>query len=108
MLLTSSSRICSCVLTICLVILSFTLGYAYMHVNLRNCSLFTVVLTFDDGLQAEDEDSSSLPHLDGFSSNLPPGILKHGLPQVKEVQPAVTAVEQQQEKKEVKEGESGN
>ncbi|XP_044727285.1 cytoplasmic dynein 1 intermediate chain isoform X2 [Chrysoperla carnea] len=52
---------------------------------------------------AEDEDSSSLPHLDGFSSNLPPGILKHGLPQVKEVQPAVTAVEQQQEKKEVKE-----
>ncbi|XP_066993341.1 cytoplasmic dynein 1 intermediate chain isoform X5 [Anabrus simplex] len=55
------------------------------------------VLTYDDG-QAEDEESS-LPHLDGggmFQSKLPPGILPHGLPQVKEVQPAVTSVEQQQ------------
>lgn len=50
------------------------------------------VLTFDDTSQAEDEESS-LPHLDGFQSKLPPGILPHGLPQVKEVQPAVTALE---------------
>lgn len=54
------------------------------------------VLTFDD-VQAEDEENS-LPHLDGFQSKLPPGILPHGLPQVKEVQPAVTQVEQEKEK----------
>ncbi|XP_017886804.1 cytoplasmic dynein 1 intermediate chain-like isoform X11 [Ceratina calcarata] len=54
------------------------------------------VLTFDDG-QAEDEENS-LPHMDGFQSKLPPGILPHGLPQVKEVQPAVTQVEQEKEK----------
>ncbi|XP_076290169.1 cytoplasmic dynein 1 intermediate chain short wing isoform X34 [Lasioglossum baleicum] len=62
------------------------------------------VLTFDDG-QAEDEENS-LPHMDGFQSKLPPGILPHGLPQVKEVQPAVTQVEQEKEKeipKEVRE-----
>ncbi|XP_023703774.1 cytoplasmic dynein 1 intermediate chain isoform X11 [Cryptotermes secundus] len=41
---------------------------------------------------AEDEESS-LPHLDGFQSKLPPGILPHGLPQVKEVQPALTSLE---------------
>ncbi|KAL0268610.1 UNVERIFIED_CONTAM: hypothetical protein PYX00_010474 [Menopon gallinae] len=46
---------------------------------------------------AEDEESS-LPHLDGFHSKLPPGILPHGLPQVKEVLPAVTSVETQKEK----------
>lgn len=63
--------------------------------------LFTTVLTFDDP-QAEDEESS-LPHLDGFQSKLPPGILPHGLPQVKEVQPAVTALEQEKAKQEVKE-----
>ncbi|GLG92758.1 Cytoplasmic dynein 1 intermediate chain [Gryllus bimaculatus] len=52
------------------------------------------VLTYDDA-QAEDEESS-LPHLDGgFHSKLPPGILPHGLPQVKEVQPAVTSLEAQ-------------
>lgn len=50
------------------------------------------VLTFDDTSQAEDEESS-LPHLDGFQSKLPPGILPHGLPQVKEVQPALTSLE---------------
>ncbi|XP_046613051.1 cytoplasmic dynein 1 intermediate chain isoform X28 [Neodiprion virginianus] len=59
------------------------------------------VLTFDDG-QAEDEESS-LPHMDGFQSKLPPGILPHGLPQVKEVQPAVTQVEQEKEKEKPKE-----
>lgn len=59
------------------------------------------VLTYDDG-QGEDEEGS-LPHLGGFGSKLPPGILPHGLPQVKEVQPAVTAVEQEQAKQEVKE-----
>ncbi|XP_059487687.1 cytoplasmic dynein 1 intermediate chain isoform X14 [Neocloeon triangulifer] len=67
------------------------------------------VLTFDDR-QAEDEDHSLPPHLDGgglFQSKLPPGILPHGLPQVKEVQPAITAVETEAAKheheKEVKE-----
>lgn len=59
------------------------------------------VLTYDDG-QGEDEEGS-LPHLGGFGSKLPPGILPHGLPQVKEVQPAVTAVEQEQAKQEIKE-----
>ncbi|XP_065337521.1 cytoplasmic dynein 1 intermediate chain isoform X36 [Cloeon dipterum] len=65
------------------------------------------VLTFD---QAEDEDHSLPPHLDGgglFQSKLPPGILPHGLPQVKEVQPAITAVETEAAKheheKEIKE-----
>ncbi|XP_076290149.1 cytoplasmic dynein 1 intermediate chain short wing isoform X16 [Lasioglossum baleicum] len=54
---------------------------------------------------SEDEENS-LPHMDGFQSKLPPGILPHGLPQVKEVQPAVTQVEQEKEKeipKEVRE-----
>ncbi|XP_024938170.1 cytoplasmic dynein 1 intermediate chain isoform X7 [Cephus cinctus] len=58
-------------------------------------------LTYDDG-QAEDEESS-LPHMDGFQSKLPPGILPHGLPQVKEVQPAITQVEQEKEKEKPKE-----
>jgi len=63
-------------------------------------------LTFDDTSQAEDEESS-LPHLDGFQSKLPPGILPHGLPQVKEVQPALTALESVTIKQEpVKHGES--
>ncbi|XP_076393590.1 cytoplasmic dynein 1 intermediate chain short wing isoform X21 [Megachile rotundata] len=51
---------------------------------------------------AEDEENS-LPHMDGFQSKLPPGILPHGLPQVKEVQPAVTQVEQEKEKEKPKE-----
>lgn len=55
-----------------------------------------IVLTFDE-MEAEDEESS-LPHLDGFHSKLPPGILPHGLPQVKEVLPAVTCVETHKEK----------
>lgn len=71
---------------------------------LRIGTLFTTVLTFDDP-QAEDEESS-LPHLDGFQSKLPPGILPHGLPQVKEVQPAITAVEQEKAKEQVKEGKN--
>jgi hypothetical protein len=72
----------------------------------QGTSLFTAVLTFDDTSQAEDEESS-LPHLDGFQSKLPPGILPHGLPQVKEVQPALTALESATMKQEpVKQGES--
>ncbi|XP_059487675.1 cytoplasmic dynein 1 intermediate chain isoform X3 [Neocloeon triangulifer] len=67
-------------------------------------------LEWEDEFTAEDEDHSLPPHLDGgglFQSKLPPGILPHGLPQVKEVQPAITAVETEAAKheheKEVKE-----
>ncbi|XP_065217505.1 cytoplasmic dynein 1 intermediate chain isoform X2 [Planococcus citri] len=56
------------------------------------------VLTYDD-VQAEDEESS-LPTIGGYQSKLPPGILPHGLPQVKEVQPACTSLETQENKKE--------
>nr|CAG4647794.1 EOG090X03UT [Moina brachiata]SVE92931.1 EOG090X03UT [Moina brachiata] len=52
------------------------------------------VLTYD----RTDEDDSSLPHLDGgYASRgnvLPPGILHHGMPQVKDVKPAVTEVDE--------------
>ncbi|KAK2585127.1 hypothetical protein KPH14_008635 [Odynerus spinipes] len=58
-------------------------------------------LEWEDEFTAEDEENS-LPHLDGFQSKLPPGILPHGLPQVKEVQPAVTQVEQEKEKEKPK------
>lgn len=71
-------------------------------VKQRAYPLFTTVLTYDDG-QGEDEEGS-LPHLGGYGSKLPPGILPHGLPQVKEVQPAITAVEQEQKREETKEG----
>ncbi|XP_074034801.1 cytoplasmic dynein 1 intermediate chain short wing isoform X13 [Leptinotarsa decemlineata] len=59
-------------------------------------------LEWEDEFTGEDEEGS-LPHLGGYGSKLPPGILPHGLPQVKEVQPAVTALEQEQRKEEVKE-----
>ncbi|XP_034942608.1 cytoplasmic dynein 1 intermediate chain isoform X3 [Chelonus insularis] len=59
-------------------------------------------LEWEDEFTAEDEENS-LPHMDGFQSKLPPGILPHGLPQVKEVQPAVTQVEQQTEQEKPKE-----
>lgn len=55
-------------------------------------------MTYDD-VQAEDEENS-LPTLAGFQSKLPPGILPHGLPQVKEVQPACTSLETSEIKKE--------
>ncbi|XP_066582147.1 cytoplasmic dynein 1 intermediate chain isoform X10 [Prorops nasuta] len=59
-------------------------------------------LEWEDEFTAEDEENS-LPHMDGFQSKLPPGILPHGLPQVKEVLPAVTQVEQEKEKEVPKE-----
>ncbi|XP_050304113.1 cytoplasmic dynein 1 intermediate chain isoform X4 [Anthonomus grandis grandis] len=58
-------------------------------------------LEWEDEFTGEDEDSS-LPHLGGVSK-LPPGILPPGLPQVKEVQPAITQVEQDSKKEEIKE-----
>ncbi|XP_011705324.1 PREDICTED: cytoplasmic dynein 1 intermediate chain isoform X2 [Wasmannia auropunctata] len=58
-------------------------------------------LEWEDEFTAEDEENS-LPHMDGFQSKLPPGILSHGLPQVKEVQPAVTQIEQEKEKEKPK------
>ncbi|XP_066262979.1 cytoplasmic dynein 1 intermediate chain-like isoform X6 [Euwallacea similis] len=57
-------------------------------------------LEWEDEFTGEDEESS-LPHLG--ASKLPPGILPHGLPQVKEVQPAVTQLEQEAKKEEIKE-----
>ncbi|XP_057339023.1 cytoplasmic dynein 1 intermediate chain-like isoform X17 [Microplitis mediator] len=59
-------------------------------------------LEWEDEFTAEDEENS-LPHIDGFQSKLPPGILPHGLPQVKEVLPAVTQDEQQKEPEKPKE-----
>ncbi|XP_030753666.1 cytoplasmic dynein 1 intermediate chain isoform X3 [Sitophilus oryzae] len=52
-------------------------------------------LEWEDEFTGEDEENS-LPHIG--VSKLPPGILPHGLPQVKEVQPAVTQVEQEAKK----------
>lgn len=65
----------------------------------------TVVLTYGDA-EAEDEESS-LPHMvDNFQSKLPPGILPPGLPKVKDMEPAIIAVEaEQQQKKETKQSE---
>lgn len=75
----------------------------------RAYPLFTTVLTYDDGQEGEDEESSLPPHLGGYGgSKLPPGILPHGLPQVKEVQPAITALEQEQKKEDVKESKWNN
>ncbi|XP_065365846.1 cytoplasmic dynein 1 intermediate chain isoform X4 [Calliphora vicina] len=62
-------------------------------------------LEWEDEFTGDDEESS-LPHLDGFTSKLPPGYLTHGLPTVKDVAPAITPMEQkkeQEEKKEIKE-----
>lgn len=64
------------------------------------------VLTFGDA-QGDDEENS-LTHLDhGFHSKLPPGILPHGLPTVKEVAPAITPQEQKKEE-DKKEGTCSN
>jgi hypothetical protein len=64
--------------------------------DLNRLADLPLVLTYDDP-QAEDEESS-LPHLEGFQSKLPPGILPHGLPKVKEMEPALTNVETEQKK----------
>lgn len=61
------------------------------------------MLAFD--AQGDDEESS-LPHLDGFHSKLPPGYLPHGLPTVKDVAPAITPLEQKKEQEEKKESKS--
>lgn len=62
------------------------------------------VLTYGDA-QGDDEENS-LPHLDhGFHSKLPPGILPHGLPTVKEVAPAITPQEKKDKEEEKKESE---
>lgn len=61
------------------------------------------MLTFGDA-QGDDEENS-LTHMDhGFHSKLPPGILPHGLPTVKEVAPAITPQEKKDTKEEKKEG----
>ncbi|KAL4707628.1 hypothetical protein ACJJTC_014733, partial [Scirpophaga incertulas] len=53
------------------------------------------VLTFDgDGARQGDEEEAA------FHGKLPPGILPHGLPTVKEVQPAVTAAPQDKKEEE--------
>ncbi|XP_024214669.1 cytoplasmic dynein 1 intermediate chain isoform X3 [Halyomorpha halys] len=56
-------------------------------------------LEWEDEFTAEDD---SLPSLldggGGFGSKLPPGILPHGLPKVKEMEPAVTTVEPETKK----------
>lgn len=56
------------------------------------------MLTFDGDAARQGEDD------DAFHGKLPPGILPHGLPTVKEVQPAVTAAppEKKEEEKEKK------
>lgn len=60
------------------------------------------VLTFGDGQGDDEENSLNIDH--GFHSKLPPGILPHGLPTVKEVAPAITP--QEQKKEEIKVGKS--
>lgn len=53
------------------------------------------VLTFDgDGARQGDEEEAA------FHGKLPPGILPHGLPTVKEVQPAVTQAPQEKKDEE--------
>ncbi|XP_072939708.1 cytoplasmic dynein 1 intermediate chain isoform X14 [Epargyreus clarus] len=53
------------------------------------------VLTFDgDGARQGDDEEAA------FHGKLPPGILPHGLPTVKEVQPAVTAAPQEKKEEE--------
>lgn len=70
---------------------------------LANISFTHTVLTFGDA-QGDDEESS-LPHMDhGFHSKLPPGILPHGLPTVKEVAPAITPLEKKEKEEEKKKG----
>lgn len=65
------------------------------------------MLTFGDA-QGDDEENS-LTHMDhGFHSKLPPGILPHGLPTVKEVAPAITPQEKKDIKEEKKEGKPEN
>ncbi|XP_025424304.1 cytoplasmic dynein 1 intermediate chain-like isoform X8 [Sipha flava] len=51
-------------------------------------------LEWEDEFTAEDEDIS-LTNLSTFQSKLPPGILSQGLPQVKEVAPAITSLERE-------------
>ena len=59
------------------------------------------MVTYD----AQDDEERSLPHIEnGFLSKLPPGILKHGLPTVKEIASAITTqLEHKKEHEEKKE-----
>lgn len=59
------------------------------------------VLTFDGDAARQGDDEEA------FHGKLPPGILPHGLPTVKEVQPAVTdAPEEKKEEEKEKKSES--
>lgn len=61
------------------------------------------VLTFDgDGARQGDDEEAA------FHGKLPPGILPHGLPTVKEVQPAVTAAPDKKDEEEKKVRELSN
>lgn len=89
------------------VLFRWTSTHTSAFIKSRPCSLLLSfqVLTFEDS-HGEDEESS-LTHLDhGFHSKLPPGILPHGLPTVKEVAPAITPQEEKKEEKKESKSES--